>query len=129
MVLLAFLWLHPKDWPGWLTAVGTCVIAGFAIVALFSFRDARRTRHAELLSDLSRRWDEPLAADSREVAGEYDSRALVGLLTRIYEPPSWLSEDERRSDADTFVRLSASLNLSSATEKCASFRSRKVHHL
>lgn len=98
----------------WLTALGTLVLAGAAVTALVglrSLRDARRTRHAELLADLSRRWDEPLAAESRLISGEYDSRALLDLLGRIYDPPSWLTDGERRRDSETYLNLLAALNL------------------
>ncbi|HEX6700403.1 MAG TPA: hypothetical protein VF101_06685 [Gaiellaceae bacterium] len=94
-----------------LTAIGTCVIAAFAVVALFSLRDARRTRHASLLTDLSGRWDDPLAVGSREAGGEYDSAALVALVDRTYSPPPKATEQERRANADALFRLAASLNL------------------
>src|SRR5438270_4971479 len=94
-----------------LIAIGTCVIAAFAVVALFSLRDARRTRHASLVTDLSRRWDEPLAVDSRAAGGEYDSAALVALINRTYSPLPAATEQERRANADALFRLAASLNL------------------
>jgi hypothetical protein len=93
------------------TAIATCIIAAFALVAFFSLLDARRTRHAQLLQDLSRRWDEPLAVRSRELAGEYEKEALLELVDRVYHPRAWATPDDQREDADTLIRLAAALNL------------------
>jgi len=52
------------DWATWLIAVGTLLLAGAAWCALLSLRDAKRNRHATLITDLTRRWDETVVAAS-----------------------------------------------------------------
>lgn len=99
------------DWPAWITAVAAVVALGIGAVAVLGLLDARRTRHAQLVTDLSRRWDEPLATESREIDGEYDTRTLVALLDRVYDPPDDADTATRRADAATFFKLGVSLNL------------------
>lgn len=59
-----------------------------AKTALQGLDDARRTRHAALITDLSRRWDEPLIADSRKLFGQLSREDLVGVVERVYRPIS-----------------------------------------
>lgn len=125
--LVAFLWLYPKDWPAWITAVSTgvlaaatSVLAAAAIVALQSLsaareglEDARRTRHAQLITDLSRRWDEPLAKESRNLNGELGTSGIMVAVDRIYDPPHrWFrSSTVTRADLERFFKLCAWPNL------------------
>jgi hypothetical protein len=78
------------EWPAWISAgaaVATLVIvavtAGFALAGL---RDARRTRHAQLVIELSSRWDDPEIIRSASLAAEYTPAGIVALLERLYSP-------------------------------------------
>lgn len=53
--------------------------------ALLTLEDARKTRHAELVTDLSRRWDEPLIEDSRKLFGRVTSEELVEIVNEFYD--------------------------------------------
>jgi hypothetical protein len=99
------------DWPAWITAGGTAIVAAFALVALASLRDARRTRHAAIVTDLSRRWDEPDATEARRRSGDYEPRALVELVERIYKPPPTATDKEKLEDVEELFRLGRWLNL------------------
>jgi hypothetical protein len=76
------------DWAAITTAVATAVTAIIlGLTALFIGRqlaDARRTRHAQLLIDLSRRWDEPLIADSELASARFSPAEKVDLAKRAY---------------------------------------------
>jgi hypothetical protein len=88
------------DWPAWITAFGTlggavvlAITARYAYksanAALNALDDARNTRHAQLLTDLSRRWDEPLIVRSRKLFGEYARTGrLIDLVDYMYEAPT-----------------------------------------
>jgi hypothetical protein len=111
---------HPvgKDAPTWTdqaTAIGTIataiILALTAAFALGALADAKRTRHAQIVTDLSRRWDERLTTASRERAGDYDSKALLDLVDRVYDPPKSATAEQRKQDVDEFFLLGRWLNV------------------
>jgi hypothetical protein len=102
---------HVAHWPEWITAIATTVLAVAAIAALANLIDARRTRHAHIVTDLSRRWDEPAATDARRRSGDYDAAALVALIERVYRPPLDATEAEREADVEELYRLGRWLNV------------------
>src|SRR6266545_7326945 len=67
------------------TAVASFVLIVTAIFAARQLRDARRTRHGQLLTDLSRRWDEPLIVESQRVFSRYRTEQIVALVEKVYE--------------------------------------------
>jgi hypothetical protein len=93
-----------------LTAVGTLVLAGAAIVALLNLRDARRTRHAGIVTDLSRRWDEPLAMDSRRLNASYDTDGLRDLIA-LYYAQRGTPKRAQQKDVEAFFDLQGWINL------------------
>jgi hypothetical protein len=99
------------DWAAWMTGIFTAVLAIGAWVALFSLKDAKRTRHAATITDLSRRWDEPAATDARRRTGDYDAAALLGLVRRVYLPAPTATDEERLADVDELFRLGRWVNL------------------
>ena len=76
------------DWAAVTTAVATAATAGIlAATALFvgrQLRDARRTRHAGLLVELSRRWDDAAFLESQKLAADYPTAALLDLIELLY---------------------------------------------
>lgn len=50
-------------------------------------------------------------SESRKLVGDYSPEALAALVADLYDPPSWLTNAERRKQADDFFLLTASLNL------------------
>ncbi|MEX2212453.1 MAG: hypothetical protein WD689_11925 [Gaiellaceae bacterium] len=94
------------DWPAWITAastvVATLIVLVTAKVALDGLADARRTRNAQLVTDLSRRWDEPLMVESVNLSSKYGSREITDLVERLYDPPPDEpgEDDNRRREKD-----------------------------
>src|SRR4051812_3009366 len=87
-------WLGGVEWskPDWAlttTAIATAftalVLGVTAVVVYRQLRDARRTREGELLTDLSRRWDEPLVIDSQILYGRYTEKGITDLVVKVYE--------------------------------------------
>ena len=74
------------DWAVQLTAFATLATAAIllitALVAATQLDDARKTRHAQLIVNLSRRWDE--IRTSEQLYTEYSSDRLVELVEKVY---------------------------------------------
>jgi hypothetical protein len=99
------------DWVAVATAVATAALALAGWIALISLKDARRTRHAAIIADLSRRWDEPRATAARRRTGDYEPAALRDLVLRIYRPDPSSTEAERLADVEELFRLGRWLNV------------------
>lgn len=69
----------------WATLAAAVIVAATAAFAAWQLRDARRTRHAQLLIELSRRWDEPGFVDAQRLFGRQTKGDLVDLITTIYQ--------------------------------------------
>jgi hypothetical protein len=113
-VILLLLLVGSFDWlgdPTWVTAVATSVLSLAALMALASLWDAKRTRHATIVTDLSRRWDEPAATDARQRSGDYEPAALVDLVDRVYRPADAATTEEREKDVEELFRLGRWLNV------------------
>jgi hypothetical protein len=70
------------------TGVGTLVLAGGVILAVFGLWDAKKTRHGNLLTDLSRRWDDPLTMESLMLFSEHGPQGVTELAERTYKGAS-----------------------------------------
>lgn len=72
----------------WVTAGATVatavVLFGSAVFALWQLRESQHTRSAELLTDLSRRWDEPLLREARLAASKLDAWELAKIQRRMW---------------------------------------------
>jgi hypothetical protein len=75
------------DWAVVLTAIGTAVgatvLGTSAIVAWFQLKDAKITRHAELMVELGERWDAAYSP-AIQVYGGLSDRDLFGMLERLF---------------------------------------------
>jgi hypothetical protein len=80
------------DWTAWITAVATSLLAGGVLVAIVGLWDARKTRHGQLVTDLSRRWDEPLTAESMILYSIHGHAGIVDLLERLYADDPEISQ-------------------------------------
>ncbi len=83
------------DWSSWVTAVATGVLALAALATLIvvyetaavarsGLDDARKTRHAQLLTDLSRRWDEAQMIESRKLYSLHGPKWVLGMVEKLY---------------------------------------------
>ena len=93
--------------PGWestVTAISTGVLALFGVVALCSLWDAQRTRHAQILLDMSRRWDEQACANSLMMTGRHGANGVLKVIQTIFDrsdtPDAGQLEELRKSVAD-----------------------------
>src|SRR6516225_3424680 len=87
------------DWPSWVTAIGTAagalVVAVAAIIALVSLNDAKRTRHASLVTELDERWNDPLTIASVKLYSKHGPHGIIDLYERLYDPDArTLSDDD-----------------------------------
>lgn len=98
------------------TAAATVGLAVFALIALGSLADARKTRHGQILAELSRRWDDRFILESAELFGVWSSSGTIKLIDALWgteakDPKT----DEERADYSSNLRawykLSAYPNL------------------
>jgi hypothetical protein len=82
----------------WLTGAATTALAVGVFFAWSAVRDARQTRHAQLLADFSRRWDDSEIISSVREGREYGAAGLVSLTEALYgvDPPTDPSSPEFR---------------------------------
>ena len=77
------IWLEQNQGLGlWLTGTATVGLAVGVIFAWFAVKDAKRTRHSQLIVDLSRRWDELVT--SEQLGSRYTRRRLLELVLQVY---------------------------------------------
>ena len=85
-------WRHDS---AWVTAYSTALLAIASVISLVfiirtagqaaeSLKDARKTRHGALITDLSRRWDERPIAKAFSLISEYSDRDLVALVDAVW---------------------------------------------
>jgi hypothetical protein len=91
--------------PSWTDVVQAVSLAVTALIVLLSalfaagqLLDSRRTRYGQLLTDLSRRWDEPVLKNARDRLGPYKPAELRDLAQKVYEKTA--SEEERTAFYD-----------------------------
>jgi hypothetical protein len=82
------------------TLAGTIVVVASAVVGLRQLREAERTRLATLISDLTRRWDEPLLRTARLEFSSLTADELKALVQESYANPR--GDEDRR-----YLRLQA----------------------
>jgi hypothetical protein len=80
-----------------------------ARIAVDGLEDAQRTRHAQLLLDLSRRWDEEAVIESVKLSSMHSVEGVTELLERLYaDQPDRLDDSERQrrsEDLDLYAKL------------------------
>lgn len=103
---------HGTDWLAWasliLTAVTVVVLSVSAGFILNGIKDSRRTRHGQLVVDLTRRWDEPLVVESLQMLGAYENEELVALVKRLYDDEG---SEPTEDDLKAYSTLAAAPNL------------------
>jgi hypothetical protein len=71
---------------GWTiaTAVATIVLAAGVLFAFWQLRDAQKSRHAALATDLSRRWDEPALLKAQEAFSKATNKTIRDQAEILY---------------------------------------------
>lgn len=75
---------HGFDWPAWITAISTAVLAIGVGAALYSLWEARRTRDGQLVTDLARRWEAPEMMEAIVEFADHGPTGISQLLDRLY---------------------------------------------
>ena len=92
------------DWAAWATAIATAVTATIlfatAMVAGFALRDAKRTRHGQLITDIWARYDEPEILASRREYPLHGPQGISDLIERLW------SDDPTNDDIVLYDQLS-----------------------
>jgi hypothetical protein len=70
----------------WITGVATGSLAIGVLVAWVALYDAKRTRHAQLVSDFSLRWDSEEILKSVQLGRKFQSDGLAELATKLFGP-------------------------------------------
>jgi hypothetical protein len=70
----------------WTTALATLLLAAGVFVAWFSLRDDKKTRHAQLITELSRRMNGQAVTEARRLANDYGRDNLGELAARLFGP-------------------------------------------
>lgn len=99
--------LSAADWGILLTAVGTlasaAILAATVLVARGALKDAQRTRHGQLITELSDRWGEALSLETIRIYGKLGNRGIKELVERIYGGEA----EATNEDLEAFWKLSA----------------------
>jgi hypothetical protein len=96
------------NWAEKTTAVATAVLAAGAFIAYLTLKDARKTRHAQLLTDLSERWDDRYMSEAITLARQYGSDGTLKLVEALWGPAvTKVNED----DMNDWLKMSIYPNL------------------
>jgi hypothetical protein len=93
------------------SVVTAWVVIKTAGLARETLKDGRRTRHAQLITQISQRWDDPEIIRASRLASEYSATGISELLQRLYAPKrrfrfgSWLAKRSREQDLETYFEI------------------------
>ena len=93
----------------WLTAFATVALVGGVIFARFAVKDAKRTRHAQLIVSLHEQWISDAVSASLRLYGRYTNEKLLELVGVNFDPNS-LRQPTAEQIAD-YESLAATANL------------------
>jgi hypothetical protein len=101
------------DWAAWVTAgsavVTMLIVAITALYARGALEDAKRTRNAQLLNEISRRWDEPQIVESVTLSSTLTTQEIVLLIEKLFaQQVGRLTDEEKKrraADLDRYHRL------------------------
>jgi len=92
------------DWAAWVAAGATVltalILGASAFLAYFGLRDAKRTRHGQLITAIWARYDDPRVRASRRLSSAYGSQRIVDLIDRL------LSDNPTVADAVLYEQFS-----------------------
>jgi hypothetical protein len=81
---------RPTDWAAWIAAgvsiITLLVVVAGLWVAYRGLRDARQMRHAQLIAELTARWDDRSLAESSLLFREYGPKKTVELVDALWTP-------------------------------------------
>jgi Domain of unknown function (DUF4760) len=101
------------DWTAWITAgasiVTAALVLGTAIVAYRALEDAKRTRHAQLITELTRDWTHSVVVEAQSVHAKYAETGIVSLVERLFGPTKVKPTDDELSDWSKIVVVANSI--------------------
>lgn len=96
------------EWATWVLAGGSLLAAAIlgatALLARGALEDAKRTRHGQLVIELSGRWNSELIVKPLRLMGEVTDDEIVALVDKLYGPSGDASDE---ADLETFTTLAA----------------------
>lgn len=119
------------DWPAWVSAraaVATLVVVIVtAWLAFRGLRDARQTRHGQLITELMREWTEPTVVDAIALHGKYTEREIIELVNKMFGPSEERAKDEELLDGGKLILVANMIETLGvlASEKAITAGSRK----
>lgn len=81
------------DWPAWLTAIGTLVLAGGVLIAVIQLRELKRDRALQWIFEMSKRWEDEKLEQSRVAVRAMSVKALADLSKR-WGTPGFSADEE-----------------------------------
>ncbi len=92
----------------WAT-LGTAVVLGLTALFVWSqLRDARRTRHGQLIIEISNQWTNAAASESFALYAQYNP---IDLVEKVFGPRKPGDAAPSKGDAQDYIRLSYWANL------------------
>lgn len=102
-------WLaQNQDLALWVTGIATAVLALGVIVAWLAVRDAKRTRHGQLIVSLNEQWRSQPILDSLDLYGTYTNEDIAALAALLFDPDERPAKPE---EVATYGKLAAAANL------------------
>jgi hypothetical protein len=83
---------HPTDWPAWIT-LGIVIVGAW--IAYRGLRDAANTRNAQLMVELSTRWNSEETREAQRLFRDYGSANMVALVETM-----WGEDQDARTEDD-----------------------------
>jgi hypothetical protein len=91
------------------TGVTALILLATAFFALRGVEDARRTRHGQLVIDLTAHWDQPAVGAAQDLHLELGKGGILALIKRVFEIQSKdeAPTDEEKAELETYGHLLA----------------------
>jgi hypothetical protein len=101
------------DWPAWISAGASLATLFIVLVsARFAYNaleDARRTRHAQLITELTRDWTQPAIVEAQRLHGRYAETGIVSLVDKLFGPTKEKPTDNELGDWSKLVQVANSI--------------------
>lgn len=101
------------DWLAWISAGASLATLGIvfatAVLAYRGLRDARQTRHGQLITELTRDWTQPAVVEAQSLHAKYAEAGIVSLVDRLFGPTTVKPTDDELRDWSKLVLVANSI--------------------